>query len=137
MATGPSALDPGGGWGHVSCLDVTPTVDTDLSVLAHGRVLLIDYFLVAGRYGVMDGDVELRWLRGAGDVPEDAVRVDDVERTSVFVRPELAPLLAGVRARLEIRGPRWASFLRRPAIVISAGQGWLEFFEARGRRPRY
>jgi hypothetical protein len=92
-----------------------------------------------GRRGAVLGDVTLRWLPGPDELPSGAARVDDVSEVPVFIVPELAPLMAAVGGRLAIAGPRWAPFWRYPAITISNGEPWVEFFEARatrvGRRP--
>ena len=112
---------------------------TELRGLARGRVLLIDYFCVAGRCGTVLGDATLRWLPGPDHLPRGAARVDDVSELLVFIVPELAPLMVAVDARLAVAGPRWAPFLRHPVITIANGEPWVDFFEARatrfGRRP--
>ncbi len=112
---------------------------TELRGLARGRILLIDYFCVVSRRGMVLGDVRLRWLPAPAKLPRGAARVDDVPEVPVFIVPELAPLMVAVGGRLAIAGPRWAPFLRHPVITISNGEPWVDFFEARatrfGRRP--
>jgi hypothetical protein len=114
-----------------SCLIVNPGTRAELPKLARGRILLIDYFARVGQRGVILGDVELRWLTRAEDLPAPVLRVTDLPESPVFIVPELAPLMVRVHARLEAVGPHWPPFLRHLAIRISDGEAWLDFFAAR------
>ncbi len=124
---------------HASCLMVDAATRKELGRLARGRILFIDYFSVVGRRGTVLGDVTLRWLPRPDELPRGAARVDDVPDVPVFIVLELAPLMVAVGGRLAVAGPRWAPFWRHPAITISNGEPWVDFFEARailfGRRP--
>lgn len=121
---------------HVSCLRVDAATRDELRVLAHGRILLIDYFAEVGPWGVGLGDVELRWLERTEDLPDEAVRLDDVDEVPVFIQPELGPLMAAVRASLEITGPHWLPALRHPSIAIADGGPWVDFFASTAAQLR-
>jgi len=116
---------------QVSCLDVDPETREELRTSAHGRVLLIDYFAYAARWGLRFGDVRFRWLDGRDPLPDRTLLLADIDLPTTFIRAELAPLMIRERARLRMSGLRRPGWLRRPTIVIADGGPWFAFFEAR------
>ncbi len=115
--------------GHVVCLDVTAADEAELVELARGRFLLIDC-LMAPRLVPFPVDVRLHWVADPASLPVDAVRVDDLRRIRAFVLPSLGPVLARVRARVVVRGPRRVRFMRHPALSLPSGAAWSELFDA-------
>ena len=115
--------------GHVSCVDVAPADEAELAAMGHGRLLLVDY-LLAPRLAPFPVDVQLRWVAGPAALPDDAVCVDDLRLVRAFVQAPLGPILARVRARIMMVGPRRIGFLRHAVVTLPNRAAWTELFDA-------
>ena len=115
--------------GHVSCVDVAPADEAELAAIGHGRLLLIDY-LLAPRFAPFPVDVQLRWVDGLAGLPDDAVCVDDLRLVRAFVQAPLGPILARMRARIAMVGPRRIGFLRHAVVTLPDRAAWTELLDA-------
>jgi hypothetical protein len=117
----------------VVAVGVSPRLRGELSQLAGGRALILDYFVTA-RCGSVVGDI----TAGFGREPrlDGYARLDDVEGVRVYAERRLLPLLEEAGARLDKRrmpfGPQIGLRLDRP-------EQWLGFLEGpgviAGKRP--
>jgi hypothetical protein len=115
---------------------VSPRLRGELSQLARGRALIVDYFVTA-RCGVVVGDLTADF----GLEPQDThARLEDIEGVRVYAERRLLPLLEKSGPRLDRRrvpfGPQiglrldrpeqWLAFLERPGLMVGKRpwDGW-------------
>jgi len=118
---------------HARAIDVAPSARSELTALARGRRLLIDWFK-AGCCGsnIGVGDVSLRWNDPAEPLDDDDwVRLDGLKPLDAYAQREIVALLARAGARLEVAG---VGPFRHPTVTIRDGEVWLDFFSACPRR---
>jgi hypothetical protein len=109
-------------------LGVEPALRASLARLAHGRVVVIDYFASRGkRCSVVIGDLTGAF-RDADPGPEyvELARIEDVR---IFVESRLLSVLDDTSATLQLAGP---PFARHLSVDLDPPERWLDFLERPG-----
>jgi hypothetical protein len=121
----------------VVAVGISPRLRGELSQLAGGRALIVDYFVTA-RCGSVVGDITADF--GREPQPDSYARLEDVEGVRVYAELRLLPLLEEAGPRLDRRrvpfGPQvglrldrpeqWLGFLERPGVMVGKRpwDGW-------------
>ena len=112
-------------------LGVEPTLRAALARLAHGRVVVVDYFASRSkRCSVVVGD-----LTGAfEDLPPGPGYVEfaRIEGVRIFVESRLLPVLADAGPTLRLAGP---PFARHLWVELDQPERWIDFLERPGVLP--
>ena len=109
-------------------LGVEPALRPSLARMAHGRVIVIDYFVSrTRRQWVVFGDLTINFA----DPPPGPgfVELAGIEGVRIFVEPRLLSLLAEAGPTLRLAGP---PFARHLAIELDQPERWIEFLEGPG-----
>jgi hypothetical protein len=109
-------------------LDVEPALRASLARLAHGRVVVIDYFASRSKRGsVVIGDLTGAF-RDADPGPEyvELARIEDVR---IFVESRLLSVFDDASATLRLAGP---PFARHLSVELDPPEHWIDFLERPG-----
>ena len=107
---------------------VEPALRASLARLAHGRVIVIDYYVSrTRRQWVVFGDLTSSFA----DVPPGPgfVELASIEGVRIFVEPRLLSVLAEAGPTLRLAGPLFARHL---AIELDLPERWIEFLDGPG-----
>jgi hypothetical protein len=104
----------------------TPRLQADLTHLARGRAIVIDYFASA-RCGVVVGDITANF--DASPPSETHVRLPNVEGVPVFAEPRLIRLLEESMATIDRPLLPMGDGL---ALMLGRPEKWLEFLDRPG-----
>ena len=107
-------------------IGVEPSLRGSLARLAHGRVIVIDYF-ASQRCSVVIGDM-------TGSFEEDSppagfVEFASIEGVRIFAQPRLRPLLRDAGPSLTLAGP---PFARHLSVRLDRPERWIEFLDEPG-----
>jgi hypothetical protein len=109
-------------------LGVEPALRASLASLAHGRVVVIDYFASLSKRGsVVIGDLTGAF-RDADPGPE-YVEFAPIEDVRIFVESRLVTVLDDARATLRLAGP---PFARHLSVELDPPELWIDFLERPG-----
>jgi hypothetical protein len=109
-------------------LGVEPTLRASFARLAHGRVMVIDYFVSrTRRQWIVFGDLTASFADGPPG--PGFVELASIEGVRIFVERRLLPVLAEAGPTLRPAGP---PFARHLAIELELPERWIEFLEGPG-----
>lgn len=109
-------------------LGVEPALRASLARLAHGRVVVIDYFASRSkRCSVVIGD--LTGAFGNADPGPEYVEFASIEGVRIFVESRLVTVLDDARATLRLAGP---PFARHLSVELDPPEHWMDFLERPG-----
>ena len=109
-------------------LGVVPALRASLARMAHGRVIVIDYFVSrTRRQWVVFGDLTINFAHappGPG-----FVELAGIEGVRIFVESRLLAVLAEAGPTLRLAG---APFARHLVIELELPERWIEFLKGPG-----